>query len=206
MIMEQRVYQGSISVDGLAQALLDEWDRGDTIAQAFGEEGHVVVQIGQRGAGWFTDEPTNAITLGIEPWDGGVRVTMGQQQWYKDGGVQFIGGGLIGFFPFFFAFPLGQIFGSGQEEIDASLPGQIWRSIERYVEPQGGTTGKTQRLPTVNCPNCGVANPQGAERCSACGSHLSAVPSCPNCGHVNPPGASFCNRCGTQVGPIASAR
>jgi ribosomal protein L40E len=197
-LMEQRVYQGTISPEGLAQVLLDEWDQGDTLAQAFGEEHHVVVQIGQREAGWFSDEPQQALTLGIEPTGDGVRVTMGQQQWYKNGGVQFIGGGLIGLFPFFFAFPLGQLFG-GDSGIDQSLPGRIWQSIERYVGTDAAATGKTRRLTTVNCSNCGVANAQGAERCSACGSSLTAPTVCPQCNNTNPPGANFCNRCGNQL-------
>ncbi len=195
--MEQHVYHGSISAEGLAQALLDEWDQGDTMAQAFGEEDRVIVQIGQREAGWFSDEPRQALTLGIEPIEDGVQVTMGQQQWFKDGGVQFIGGGLIGLFPFFFAFPLGELFGS-QGGIDQSLPGRIWASIDRYVGNAGAATGKTRRLSTVPCPACGVANAQGAERCSACGSSLVAAPTCENCGHTNPIGAHFCNQCGTQ--------
>lgn len=201
--MDERVYHGSIRPEDLAQALLDEWDRDDTVAQAFGEQGQVIVQIGQRRAGLFSDEPRQALTVAIEPTSDGVHVMMGQQQWLKDGGVQFIGGGLIGFFPFFFAFPLGQLFG-GQDEIDGRLPGRIWQSIERYAAQAGAATGKTQRLPTVACPECGVTNPQGAEQCSACGTNLSAVPTCPNCGYTNPTGANYCNRCGTQIGAAVS--
>lgn len=198
--MEQRVYEGAIRPEELAQALLDEWDRDSTIAQAFGDSEHVVVQIGQREAGWFSDEPRQALTLGIEALEHGVRVTMGQQQWYKDNGVQVFAGGLIGLFPFFFAFPLGQLW--GDDAIDQRLPGQIWASIDRYAGRFGtaAATGKTQRLATISCPACGVANPQGAERCSACGANLSVQPHCGQCGHVNPPGARFCNRCGAAVG------
>jgi ribosomal protein L40E len=199
--MEQRVYQGQIDPHGLAEALLDEWDRDDTIAQAFDADTQVIVQVGQREGGWFSDEPHQAITLSIEPTGDGVRVTMGQQQWYKQNDVQIITGGLVGFFPFFFTFPLGNIFGGGEDEIDRSLPGQIWQSVERYTARFGGaTTGRTQRLPTVACHACGVANPLHAERCSACGADLSVSPNtCPNCSHVNPNGANFCNRCGTQL-------
>jgi hypothetical protein len=65
--MEQRVYHGAIQPEGVAQALLDEWDRDTTIAQAFGAEDYVVVQIGQREAGWLSDEPRQALTVTIEP-------------------------------------------------------------------------------------------------------------------------------------------
>jgi ribosomal protein L40E len=204
--MEQRVYSGTLEPEGLAQALLDEWDHDDTIAQAFGDEDRVIVQIGQREGGLFSDEPHQCLTLDIERLDEGIQVTMGQQQWFKGGGTQIIAGGLIGFFPFFFTFPLGSLFGGG-DDIDASLPGQIWQSVERYVASQGvpaPATGQTTRLATIPCPACGVANPVGAQRCSACGSELAATPACPQCGHTNPPGANFCNRCGLKLNPAAS--
>lgn len=195
--MEQRVYHGSVQPEGLAQALLDEWDRDTTIAQALTAEDYVVVQIGQREAGWFSDEPRQALTLSIEPLGDGVQVTMGQQKWYKENDVQIFAGGLIGLLPFFFAFPLGGLFGG--DDVPDNLPSRVWQSIARYTSSFGAATGKTQRLPTVACPACGVANPQGAEHCSACGTRLDAVPSCPNCGHTNPPGANFCNRCGLNL-------
>lgn len=194
--MEQRIFHGQMRPEDLTQALLDEWDRDDTIAQGFTEQGRAVVQIGQREAGWFSDEPHQAITLDIEAIDGGLQVTMGQQQWIKDG-VQIFAGGLIGFLPFFFTFPLGGLFGG--DRIDQSLPDRIWQTIDRYAGNSGAATGKTQRLTTIPCPECGVANPQNAERCSACGASLMPSASCPNCGHVNPPGARFCNRCGSAI-------
>jgi ribosomal protein L40E len=207
--MEQRVYEGSLNPDALAQALIDEWDRDDTVAQGFGEADRLIVQIGQREVGWFSDEPHQAITLDIEAVPNGLQVTMGQQQWYKDNGVQIMAGGLIGFLPFFFTFPIGQMFGEG---IDQRLPSRIWQSVDTYAARMAGAgvgdgasasaapvTGKTQRLTTIPCLECGVANPQGATRCSACGANLASPAACPQCGHTNPPGAFFCNRCGTQL-------
>jgi ribosomal protein L40E len=196
--MEQRVYHGTIDLHELAQALLDEWDRDETVAQALEAEGGVIVQIGQRSGGWFGgDEPRQALTLGIEPLEDGVRVTMGQQQWYKQGGQIFVGG-LIGFFPFFFAWPLGGLFRGEDPPLDRGLPAQIWQTVERYTQQHGAATGPTRRLATVTCPACGVANPKDATTCSACGEALSAA-DCPRCGAANPPGANFCLRCGAQL-------
>jgi ribosomal protein L40E len=194
--MEERTFQGRLAPEGIAQVLLDEWDQGATIAQAFGEPERVIVQIGQREAGWFGDEPRQAITLDLHAVDEGVEVVMGQQQWYRDGGTIMVGG-LIGFLPFFFTFPLGRLFGG--DDIDASLPGKIWQTIERATADVGAATGKTQRLVSISCPECGVANPQGAAHCSACGTALAAPSRCVNCGHDNPPGAQYCNRCGVGL-------
>lgn len=201
--MEQRVYHGNIRPEELAQVLLDDWDRDDTVAQALEAEDGIIVQIGQRTAGWFSDEPHQALTLSIEQLDDGVQVTMGQQQWYKGGGGQIMVGGLIGFFPFFFSFPLGQGQQNADGEIDQSLPGQIWQSIERYTNQGGAATGPTRRLSMITCPNCGVSNPAEAQHCSACGTALGAPISCPNCGRSNPAYANFCIHCGTALQPTA---
>jgi hypothetical protein len=97
--MEQRVYQGNIDSNALAQYLLDTWNQGDTVAQALeGDEG-IIVQVGQRSGGFFSDEPQSALTLALEPVSHGLRVTLGEQQWYRDGSGQIMVGGLIGFFP-----------------------------------------------------------------------------------------------------------
>jgi predicted RNA-binding Zn-ribbon protein involved in translation (DUF1610 family) len=198
--MEQRSYDGRIDARELAQALLDEWDQGETIAQALEADEGYIVQIGQRDGGWFGDEPRNALTLSLEPRAGGLQVTMGQQQWYKQGG-QVVVGGLIGIIPFFFTWPPSGLFRGPDEPIDSALPAQIWASVERYTGRQGAATGPTRRLATVPCPNCGVANPQDAARCSACGAGLAPA-TCSRCGSANPPGANFCVSCGNQLRPL----
>ncbi len=118
--------------------------------------------------------------------------------------MQIFTGGLLGFFPFFFTFPLGNLLGGDQSDIDARLPERIWRSVEEFVQPLGAATGATQRLSTVTCPSCGVLNPDSAQWCSACGTALNLT-TCANCGHINPHGATFCNQCGTPLAAQAAA-
>ena len=206
--MEQRIYRGIIDPNELAQHLLDTWDQSDTLAQALqGDEG-IIVQVGQRTSGFFSDEPHNALTLALEPVSEGLRVTLGEQQWYRDGG-QFMVGGLIGFFPFFFTWPLG---GGSDEAINPQLTSQVWESVERYTQqygaatgattrlpqPSGVATGATMRLPGIHCPSCGTENLPGAERCRECGTYLQAR-ACPQCGVSNPATANFCMRCGNSL-------
>lgn len=199
--MEQRVYHGPIDPFDLAQTLLDAWDRDETVAQTLESDHGVVVQIGQRSGGLFGDEPRQALAVGIEPLDDGVRVTMGQQAWQKEGG-RIVIGGLIGIFPFFFTWPPPQLFGGDDQPVDQSLPARVWQTIEGYTGRFGAATGPTRRLSTIGCPNCGVANPMGAAYCSACGAALHPV-SCSNCGAVAPPNAQFCTQCGAS---LANAR
>jgi predicted RNA-binding Zn-ribbon protein involved in translation (DUF1610 family) len=221
--MEQRIYRGSIEPDALAQQLLDTWDRGDTMAQALeGDEG-IIVQIGQRTGGFFNDEPQNALTLALEPMSDSLRVTLGEQQWYRDGGGQIMIGGLIGFLPFFFTWPLG---GGHGGPVDQELTRQVWASVEGYVQQHGAATGETRRLPqqpvavtgattrlpqgpeavtdettrlaSSYCPSCGTENTLEAERCRECGIYLQAR-ACPECGVSNPATGNFCMRCGSKL-------
>jgi ribosomal protein L40E len=207
--MEQRLYHGSIDPNALAQHVLDTWDQGDTVAQALeGEEG-IIVQVGQRTGGFFNDEPANALTLALEPIANGIRVTMGEQQWYRNQGGRIMIGGLVGFLPFFFTWPLG---GGRDEPIDSQLWGEVWESIESYTRqyaastgeirqfPQrsSAVTGETTRLQRGSCPSCGTENPAGVERCRECGTFLRAR-DCPQCGVSNPAMANFCMRCGTSL-------
>lgn len=206
--LEQRVYSGSIDPNGLAQHLIDTWDAGETAAQALeGDEG-IIVQVGQRTGGLFSDAPKSALTLALEPVGDGLRVSAGEQEWYRDGG-QLMVGGLIGFFPFFFTWPLG---GGRGDPVDPQLAARVWESVEGYARQYGAApsasrplaqrpgpaTGATTRLGGVSCPACGVENPAGAERCRECGTFLQAQ-ACPQCGVSNPATANFCMRCGSSL-------
>lgn len=207
--MEQRVYRGSIDSNMLAQHLLDTWNQGETMAQALEDDQGVVVQIGYRSGGFFNSEPQNALTLALEPVADGVRVSLGEQQWYREQGGQIMVGGLIGFFPFFFTWPLG---GGRDEPVDPQLAQQVWASVEQYTQQTGGSQDSTQQLPRrpqaittettrlqgVTCPSCGVENMAGAERCQECGTFLG-VRDCPQCGVSNPGTANFCMRCGSPM-------
>lgn len=222
--MEQRIYQGAIRVNGLAQHLLDTWNQGDTLAQALESDEGIIVQVGQRSGGFFGDEPKHALTLALEPVRDDLRVSLGEQQWYRDSGGQIMVGGLIGFLPFFFTWPLG---GGRDVPVDPELISQVWASVERYVQQSGAATGATRRLPRqadavtgattrlpeavaaatgattrlsdLHCPSCGTENGPEAERCGECGTYLQAR-DCPQCGVSNPATANFCMRCGNDLG------
>ena len=160
--------------------------------------------------------------MALEPVSDDLRVTLGKQQWYRDGGGQIMVGGLIGFFPFFFTWPLG---GGRDEPVDPQLKSQVWESVERYVQQYGAATGATTRLPQqpdaatgattrlpqpgaamgttsrlpgIHCPSCGTDNMTEAERCRECGTYLQAH-ACPQCGVSNPATANFCMRCGSTL-------
>ena len=56
---------------------------------------------------------------------------------------------------------------------------------------------------SVECPECGTENPDGAKFCSECGTDLTSETQtivCPKCGHENVAGVKFCNECGESLG------
>ena len=190
--------------------MIDTWDQGETIAQALEDDRGMVVPIGQRSGGFFNNEPQNALTLALELVGEGLRVTLGEQQWYREQGGQIMVGGLLGFFPFFFTWPLG---GGHDEPVDPQLAQQVWASVEQYTHSVGGmqpdtpqqlprrpqaVTTETTRLEGIICPSCGVDNLPGSERCHECGTFLGAR-NCPQCGVSNPATANFCMRCGSSL-------
>jgi ribosomal protein L40E len=218
--MEQRIYTGGVGLERLAEHLLDTWDRDETAAQALESDEGLIVQVGRRGGGLFSDAPRSAVTLALEELPDGLRVTQGDQRWYSDGGGRIMVGGLIGFLPFFFTWPLG---GGDDAPADPELAERVWESVERFAAQQGAAapaarapreaavgetirlpqqagpaTGETTRLPAVACPTCGAGNPPAAERCRECGTFLQAR-ACPQCGVSNPATANFCMRCGTSL-------
>ncbi len=84
-----------------------------------------------------------------------------------------------------------------------TLPQRVWEAVEHYCESVGATLGLAVQETMVTCPYCGVANPVGAPKCSACGAPLGdAQPvSCPRCGLVVGRENRFCPRCGTPLRP-----
>lgn len=64
--MKQQIYRGDFGQEGLAQYLLDTWNQGNTAAQILEAEEGLIIQIGQRSAGFFRDDPASAATVAVE--------------------------------------------------------------------------------------------------------------------------------------------
>ncbi len=196
--MEQRTYRGEIEPDGLAEALVAQFNRGDLMAQKIGQGDHVLVQIASRD--WEWGGPQTALTVGIARVEGGVQVSLGQQRWL--GAVADLAQtGLMALIN-----PLSlltRIDDIARSISGLTLPQQVWEAVEHYCESVGATLGARAEESMVTCPYCGVANPAGAPKCSACGAPLGSVQpvTCPRCGYRAEAGARFCGRCGARLAP-----
>lgn len=59
---------------------------------------------------------------------------------------------------------------------------------------------RTESLPTVTCPKCGIDTPQNSRFCYKCGHQMVANNRCPDCGTDLPLEATFCSACGKKLG------
>jgi len=197
--MEQRTYRGELNPELLANALVARFNGGDLMAQKLGHGEHVLVQIASRDWNW--GGPQTALTIGIAQVDEGVEVTLGQQRWL--GAVADLAQtGLMALVN-----PLSiltRIDDVARNISGLTLPQQVWEAIEHYCESIGASLGLTAEMTLVTCPYCGVGNPIGAPKCSACGAGLGdAQPvACPQCGLLLSREAQFCSRCGTSLRAI----
>ena len=196
--MEQRTYRGEIDPEGLADALMARFNHGDLMAQRVqGQEGHLMVQIATREWGWGAAR--SALSVGIAPVEGGVRVSVGEQRWLDAvASLAITGLGAL-------VRPLsllGRIDDIARDVGKLTLPDQVWKAVEHYVESVGAKLGLSEKQIVVACPYCGVGNPMGVGTCSACGGSLadSQPRVCGECGFISPPDARFCSRCGQRLG------
>jgi DNA-directed RNA polymerase subunit RPC12/RpoP len=197
--MEQRTYRGDIEPGGLADALVARFNHGDLMAHKIvGQDGHILVQIATRDWGWGAAR--SALSAGVAPVEGGVRVTLGQQQWMDAAASLAITGlgALVNPLSL-----LGRIDDLARDVGKLTLPQKVWEAVEYYVDSVGAKLGMSEKQIVVTCPYCGVGNPVGAGVCSACGGSLAeAQPiACPKCGFISSNDALFCSRCGTRLVP-----
>ena len=63
---------------------------------------------------------------------------------------------------------------------------------------------KSESLPTVTCPDCGIDTPQNSRFCYKCGHPMIATDRCPDCAVDLGPDAKFCHSCGKKLGEKTS--
>jgi DNA-directed RNA polymerase subunit RPC12/RpoP len=195
--MEQRTYRGNIDAEGLADALMARFNHGDLMAQKVrGQGGHLMVQIATRQWGWGAAR--SALSVGIAPVEGGVRVTVGEQRWLDAAASLAITGLGALVRPLSILHRIDDI---ARDIGKLTLPDQVWAAVEHYVDSVGAKLGMSEKHVVVACPYCGVGNPVGVGVCSACGGSLVEVQpvACPDCGFILPHDALFCSRCGAKL-------
>ena len=197
--MDTRYFHGTIQSDQVAQALLEEFNRGSLKAQQVGSQEHIVIQI--------TTQPDlqngghTAIGVEINQFEDGVSVHIGQQEWL--GTVASLGKTA------FFALKnplnlLGRLDDLAQDIGNFQLADRIWSTIEHVIKTNQASLELSERFRRVACPYCATANPLGESNCLACGAPLgkNQPNTCPQCGFVVQASDTKCPNCGFVIAQL----
>ena len=193
--MEQRTFHGDLGPDEVANMLIAEFNQGSFVAHRFNQGERVLVQIGTRDE---HNRIENALTVTLAKTPDGVNVAVGEQQ--QLGAVADLAQAGLGalFNPLSL---LGNLDDIARDVSSFSLPQQVWQAVDKHCRNVGAGLGGSPQQMMIKCPYCTVANPPGAQTCSACGAGLGdAQPIyCSQCGQVAPHDSKFCGRCGAAL-------
>jgi hypothetical protein len=194
--MDPRVFHGSLRPDGIAQALIGEFNHGNLRAQQFGNGDQIIVQIATR------DHPQSggktALSVHLQKVEDGVAVQIGKQAWLSVAAS--LGHTLFTAWlnPWNI---IGRLDDVAQDIENLQLSEDVWGVIENYARSAGASFELSERLRRTVCEYCQTANPVGASSCIACGAPLGNVQprTCSNCGFVLKTGETVCPNCGQRV-------
>lgn len=194
--MDPRVFHGNLMPDGIAQALVGEFNHGNLQAQQFGNGNQLVVQIATR------DHPQSggktALSVHLQKVEDGVAVQIGKQAWLSVAAS--LGQTLFAAWlnPWNI---IGRLDDVAQDIENLQLSEEVWGVIENYARSAGASFELSERLRRTVCGYCQTANPVGASSCIACGAPLGNVQprTCLHCGFVLKTGETVCPNCGQRV-------
>jgi hypothetical protein len=189
---DSRIFHGEIRPRDFARALIGEFSRGAWVAQSFGNEGEMVVQIASREippAGGRT-----ALSITLRKVEDGVAVQIGKQAWL--GVAASLGQTVLETLHNPWRL-LGRLDDLAQDVENLQLTEKVWMVIENTARLQGATLELSERLRRLICEYCQAANPVGEASCLACGAPLGRVQprTCPNCGYVVRIDETVCPNC-----------
>jgi hypothetical protein len=194
--MDRRVFHGNLSPTDIAQALMSEFNQGNTQTQLLGESGNLTVQIAS--SQFSHSGGRTAVSVNLQQIEDGVMVQVGEQQWL--GVAASLGQTAISALlnPLNL---LGRLDDIAQDVSSLQLIEKIWQIIANVVRAAGASQELSERLSSVTCEFCGSANHIGTSTCAACGAPLGkAQPkACPKCGYVLTHDEKFCSNCGQEI-------
>lgn len=190
--MERKIYHGSIKPVDIAQALLGEFNHGNTRAQTLGQSDKMIVQIGTRPGAESGGQTAMSVT--IQKMEDGIMVELGQQAWL--GVAASLGMSAISALRNPFSL-LGRLDDIAQDIENLQMSERIWQVIVQTVQAKGASTDLSEKLKRLICDFCNTANPVGEPSCVACGAPLgNAQPdTCKKCGYVVKANDKVCPNC-----------
>ena len=194
--MDRRVFHGNITPTDVAQALIADFNQGNTQTQLLGESNNLTIQIAS--AQYTHSGGRTAVSVNIQQIEDGVMVQVGQQQWL--GVAASLGQTAISTLlnPLNI---LGRLDDIAQDVSSLQLSEKIWQIVANVVHAAGASTELSERLSRVICAYCGAANPVGESTCAACGAPLGKEQpkTCSKCGFVLAYDGKYCPNCGQAL-------
>ncbi len=191
--MDRRVFHGKITPTDVAQALIADFNQGNTQTQLLGESGNLTVQIAS--SQYTRSGGRTAVSVNVQQIEDGVMVQVGEQQWL--GVAASLGQTAISALlnPLNLLSRLDDI---AQDVSSLQLSEKIWQIVASVTRNAGASLELSERLSSITCEYCGAANPVAQSTCLACGAPLGkAQPkTCHKCGYVLEHDERFCPNCG----------
>ncbi len=194
--MDRRILHGNITASDVAQALVGEFDHGNTQTQILGNPSNLTVQIAS--SQFSRSGGRTAVSINLQQVADGIMVQVGELQWL--GVAASLGQTAISALlnPLNL---LGRLDDIAQDVSSLQLNEKIWQVIATVARTLGASQELSERLSSVTCEFCRSANPVAASTCAACGAPLgdSQPKTCSNCGFVLTHDEKFCPNCGQDT-------
>lgn len=194
--MTTKFFHGELDVGDIADILVTRFNRANLVARKSVNNGKAVVQIGSDDHATSGGDTALGVTL-IQNEDG-VSVTVGQQAWF---GIA----ASLGFTALAaLRHPLnilGRLDDIAQDLENLNLDDEVWKVIEEVAKAVGASQELSDKLRSIGCEYCGVANPVGEPDCVACGAPMGNVQptTCPHCGFVVSKDTKVCPNCKKKI-------
>ena len=194
--MDRRVFHGNITTTDIAQALMAEFNQGNTQTQILGEKSNLTIQIAS--SQYSRSGGRTGVSVNLQQVEDGIMVQVGEQQWL--GVAASLGQTAISALlnPLNLLSRLDDI---AQDVSSLQINEKIWQTVNDVVHNAGASQELSERLSSVTCAFCGAANPVGGSTCAACGAPLGneQPKTCPKCGYVLTHDEKFCPNCGQVI-------
>lgn len=193
--MERRIFHGDLQAVDVAKALIARFNRGNLVAHQVKSGEQIIVQIATRQRPASGGQTALGVTL--QQIADGVTVQLGEQS--RLGIMASLGVTALSAIKSPLNL-LGRLDDLAQDIEHLQLDEKVWETIEEVAQARGASLQLSEKLRSLSCEYCGVANAVGEARCIACGAPLGDTQptTCRHCGFVITTETSICPNCGKR--------
>ena len=193
---DSRTFHGNVTAADFANALVARFNRGNMYAQKTIHGEQITVQIATHRQARSGGQTALGITFAQE--GDSVVVKLGKQAMW--GIAASLGSSALRTL----ASPwniIGRLDDIAEDIQNLELDDQVWQVLNEVAHAKGASHELSERLRSLGCSYCGVANPVGEPSCIACGAPLGDIQptTCKHCGHLVSTSDTTCPNCKRQL-------